>query len=56
MHFSTGFKKEHHIEYYVKSQGLSKWWFGYNNEPIVIIDDPMQIKDQRKACKCCWDV
>ena len=28
-------------DYYKKSNGLRKWWDGYDNEPIVWIDDPV---------------
>ena len=29
------------LDYYCKVSGLSKWYDGYDNEPIVIIDDPV---------------
>ena len=31
----------YNIPYYFKAGGLSKFWEGYDNEPIVVIDDPV---------------
>ena len=28
------------FSYYSKIGGLSKWWDGYDNDPVVVIDDP----------------
>jgi hypothetical protein len=36
------------LSFYSKLGGLSKWWDGYDNDPIVIIDDPGIFDPQRR--------
>ena len=31
------------LDYYSKVAGFSKWWDGYDNQPIVWIDDPVRL-------------
>jgi hypothetical protein len=37
---------EYEIPYYWKVNGFSKWWEGYDNQPICVIDDPVTFKGE----------
>ena len=34
------------LDYFCKGSGLSKFWDGYDNQPVVFVDDPAHPKDE----------